>query len=175
MNAKRNLFFFLLFCVIICVLARSAFADGPAVQWEKTFGGSNIDGSESVQQTSDGGYIITGGTYSFGAGENDVYLIKTDSAGNLLWQKTFGWGDDEVGSSIKQTTDGGFIIAGTTIPHGAGACDIYIIKTDSAGNSLWQKTFGGSYYDSSGSVQQTFYGGCIIAGETWSFCRRSSR
>ncbi len=141
----------------------------PAIQWEKTFGGSYNDWGQSVQQTSDGGFIIAGGTVSFGAVDGDVYLIKTDSSGNIIWQKTFGGSGDDDGYSVRQTTDGGYIIAGQTNSFGAGGWDVYLIKTDPYGNSVWQKTFGGSKLDVGCSIQQTTDGGYIIAGYTDSF------
>jgi hypothetical protein len=136
-------------------------------EWFKTFGGSGSDWGSSVQQTSDGGFIIVGRTWSFGAGLADVWLIKTDASGNREWDRTFGGGDRDVGLSVQQTSDGGFIIVGWTESFGAG--DVWLIKTDANGNKLWDRTFGGSGSDWGSSVQQTSDGGFIIVGYTESF------
>ena len=139
------------------------------LQWAKTFGGSSYDWAYSVQQTSDGGYIVAGYTYSFGAGGYDVFLLKTDASGNLQWAKTFGGSSGDFAYSVQKTSDGGYIVAGYTGSFGAGGADVFLLKTDASGNLQWAKTFGGSDWDYAYSVQQTSDGGYIVAGETVSF------
>jgi hypothetical protein len=137
--------------------------------WHRTFGGSNYDYGYSVQETSDGGFIIAGGTSSSGAGSWDVYLIRTDGDGNEMWHRTFGGSNNDYGYSVQETSDGGFIIIGRTSSFGAGSWDVYLIRTDGDGNEIWHKTFGGSDDDYGYSVQETSDGGFIIVGRTSSF------
>jgi len=148
--------------------------------WEKIFGGSKSDYAYSVQETSDGGFILTGATYSYGnGGETDVYLVKTDANGNKLWQKTFGGTDSDYGSCVRQISSSstsvnsaetsGFIIAGFTKSLGAGKWDVYLIKTNNSGEKVWEKTFGGSEDEKAHCVQQTSDGGFIIVGMTESY------
>ena len=138
-------------------------------QWSRTFGGTDGDGGLSVQQTDDGGFIVTGHTRSFGAGGGDLWLIKTDSEGNKQWSRTFGGVDWDEGNSVQQTDDGGFVITGRTGSFGAGGGDLWLIKTDSEGTKQWSRTFGGTDGDGGLSVQQTDDGGFVIIGETRSF------
>jgi hypothetical protein len=137
-----------------------------AVSFAKTYGGTDYDGASSIQQTSDGGYIVAGETYSFCVGWDDIFLIKTDANGNIQWVKTYGGTSIDGASSVQQTFDGGYILAGFTISLGAGSGDILLIKTDANGNVIWAKTYGGANYDYASSVQQTSDGGYILAGTT---------
>ncbi|MFB3166589.1 PKD domain-containing protein [Neobacillus sp. 179-C4.2 HS] len=139
------------------------------LEWEKTFGGTSYDTAMSVQQTTDGGYIIGGHTESFGVGKYDFYLIKTDDAGNKQWEKTFGGNENDIGYSVKQTKDGGYVISGFTNSYGKGSYDVYLIKTDKNGNIQWEKTYGGTNDDISHAVQQTKDGGYVLTGITNSF------
>jgi len=140
--------------------------DNGVEQWSQTFGGTGDDYCSSVQQTNDGGYIITGETYSIVNGSYDVYLIKTDGNGIEQWNQTFGGANNDAAMFVQQTTDGGYIIAGDTYTFGNGYNDVYLIKTDGNGIELWSQTFGGTDYDWGNSIQQTTDGGYIITGGT---------
>jgi hypothetical protein len=139
------------------------------VVWAKSYGGSINEYGFSVQQTNDRGYIMAGTSTSFGADSADVYLVKTDAVGDTLWTRRYGGPRNEGGTSVKKTGDNGYIIVGTTKSFGAGGNDFYLVKTDSSGNLLWSKTYGGSGNDAASSVQITTDGGYIIVGNTNSF------
>jgi hypothetical protein len=152
---------FILFFIIV-PFNTILFAQVPDIMWTKTFGGSGVEVGNSVQQSSDGGYIITGANYS----HHGIWLIKTDAYGDTLWTNIFGGSDTifydgDVGYSVQQTTDGGYIIGGFTDTNGADIIDIWLIKTNVNGDTLWTRTFG---YGKGYSVQQTNDGGYIIAG-----------
>ena len=148
-------------------------ADGNS-QWTKTYGGDNYEEGGSVQQTSDGGYIVTGTTASIGSGSTDCWLIKTDANGNTLWDKTFGGSGGESGHEVRQTLDGGYIITGETSSFGSGSTDCWLIKTDANGISQWTKTFGGSSVEYGRAVQQTPDSGYILTAQTNSFGQGNS-
>ncbi|MBM3330729.1 hypothetical protein FJY68_02615 [candidate division WOR-3 bacterium] len=143
-------------------------AEGDTV-WTRTYGGGNGEQGNSVAPTADGGYIVTGYTWSFGAGVADVYLIKTNAAGDTDWTRTYGGTSGDEGLSVQQTVDGGYIVAGVTHSIGAGIADVYLIKTNAAGDTDWTRTYGGTSNDEGHSVRQTADSGYIIAGYTSSF------
>jgi len=158
MKRKISLLIFLLSAII---------AHGQ-VTFQKTYGGNADDEGYCVQQTSDGGYIISGQTISYGAVGWDVYLIKTNNTGDTLWTKTFGGTNHESGYSVIQTNDGGYIVCGVTNSF-SNPYDVYLLKTDSNGNLLWSKAYGGANLESGKCVQQTNDNGFIIAGHTVSY------
>jgi hypothetical protein len=139
------------------------------VQWNKTYGGANADTAHSVVQTGDGGYALAGYTNSFGAGNYDFWLVKTDSAGNVLWSKTYGGTNADFALSVVQAGDGGYALAGYTSSYGAGSTDFWLVRTDSSGNVQWNKTYGGISTDYAFSVVQTGDGGYALAGYTNSY------
>jgi hypothetical protein len=123
--------------------------------WNQRYGGADWDSAEAVIQTSDGGYALAGSTRSFSAGWEDFWLVKTDSLGNMEWDRTYGGEGRDFAESIVQTSDGGYAIAGYT---GSGA---WLVKTDSVGNMQWNRTYEGN---SAFSVIQTSDGGYALAG-----------
>lgn len=142
---------------------------GGNLQWNRTIGGTNEDVALAIVQTTDGGYVTAGYTYSFGAGDRDYYIVKLDANGNLQWNKTFGGAYYEYGETVIQTTDGGYTMAGFTYSFGAGSGDYYIVKLDVSGILQWNRTIGGTDADYCLSVIQTTDGGYALAGQVNSF------
>jgi uncharacterized repeat protein (TIGR02543 family)/uncharacterized delta-60 repeat protein len=139
------------------------------IEWQKTFGGINVDFLYSIHQSTDEGYIIAGYTNSFSAGDSDIWVLKLDPIGEIEWQKTFGGSEDDYARSIQNTSDGGYIVAGFTQSFGAGLEDFWILKLNSVGIIEWQRTYGGSEDDNPHFIQQTNEGGYIVSGITYSF------
>jgi hypothetical protein len=130
--------------------------------WTKIYGGE-FHCAWSVKQTYDGGYIVTGNK------GNDIFLMKTDSVGDSLWTKTLGGDSIDVARSVWQISDGGYIITGSTKSFGAGGWDLYLIRTNNNGDTVWTKILGGAEADEGWQGQQTFDGKYIITGYTSSF------
>jgi hypothetical protein len=135
--------------------------------WTRSYGGAGDDGSRSVQQTFDGGYIVAGYTTPPGD-SSQAYLIKTNASGDTLWARTYWGSNGGAGSSVQQTSDTGYIVAGETYTTGRGL-QVYLIRTNAAGDCLWTRDYGGASGDFGYSVHQTSDGGYIVAGRTASF------
>jgi len=124
------------------------------MEWNQTYGGANFDRAHSLVQTSDGGYALAGVTLSFGAGEYDVWLVKTDGSGNMEWSRTYGGTGNDYAFSLVETSDGGFAFAGSS----------RLVKTDGAGNMMWNQTYGEAVSNSIRSLVETSDGGFALAG-----------
>jgi len=146
------------------------------IVWQKSLGGSSYDEAHSIQQTSDGGYIVAGYSYSNDGdvtgnhGYDDYWIVKLDTGGDILWQKSLGGSNADEAFSIQQTSDGDYIVAGYSYSNDGdvtgnhGYYDYWIVKLDTSGNIVWQKSLGGSGWDYAHSIQQTSDGGYIVAG-----------
>jgi hypothetical protein len=168
----------------LLLLFNTSIAFAQEIEWQNTIGGSLTDHLSSIQQTSDGGFILGGQSTSDISGDKtenslggiDYWIVKTDAVGNIQWQNTIGGNLDDALRSVQQTTDGGYIIGGTSnsnisgdkTENSNGDDDYWIVKTDSIGNIQWQNTIGGSNDDWLFSIQQTSDGGFIIGGTSWS-------
>ncbi len=150
------------------------------ISWNKCLGGNYIDTAQSIQQTSDGGYIVAGysnstnGDVTGNHGSYDCWVVKLDSGGGISWSKCLGGSYSEIAQSIQQTSDGGYIVAGrTTSTNGDvignhGGHDYWVVKLDSRGGISWSRCLGGKYTDIAQSIQQTNDGGYIVAGYSYS-------
>lgn len=134
--------------------------------WAKTYGDSAPDTTFSIQQTKDSGYIAAGSTSSSGEGQNDVWVLKLDKKGNIVWQRTYGGRNIDQANSIQQTKDNGYIVVGNTLSFGAGSADFWVLKLDERGDVLWQKTYGGPDNEHNPSIQQTKDSSYIVAGNS---------
>ena len=161
----KKLFILILVVSIICISANVSYS---AQYWAKTYGGMSDELATSIDQTGDGGYIVAGGTASFGNGSSDMWIFKLDPYGNISWQKTYGGDGGEVSGTIQETVDGGYIVVGFTYSF-TGSGDFWVLKLDNTGGIIWQKTYGGGSQDSPGRIKQTADGGYIVVGYTQSY------
>jgi hypothetical protein len=165
--------------LIVFFLLSGFFASGTIISlgvattgWSQTYGGTKDDFASSVVQTSDGGYALAGSTLSYGMGGRnfgDFWLVKTDASGSIQWNKTYGGTKDDYASSVVQTSDGGYTLAGSAQLYGNYSEDAWLVKTDSSGSMQWNKTYGGTKYDIALSLVQTSDGGYAIIGRTQSY------
>lgn len=175
-------YFLLRFTIAFLFTTSTLFAQ--EIEWQKTIGGNDNDLLNSINQTSDGGYILSGYSYSNVSGnktENsngieDYWIVKTDALGNIQWQNTIGGNGTDKLYSIDQTLDGGYIlggmsdsdISGDKTENNMGVLDYWIVKTDAMGNIQWQNTIGGMHNDQLYSIEQTSDKGYILGGLSWS-------
>jgi hypothetical protein len=160
-------------CIVLLALTSRIYSQIPDTIWTKTFGGPLADVGISVKQTNDGGFIVAGTTSSFGAGGQDIWLIKTDENGNTLWTKTFGGTGNDRAANVVHTNDNGYAVFGTTNSYGNGGDDFLLWKADSLGNTEWFKTYGGSFNEICTDGKQTIDRGYIIAGYFYNQVYRS--
>jgi hypothetical protein len=155
---------FMLYGAVLCMAASLLCAQ---TTWTEIYGGDYDDFCHCATQVSDGGYVAAGRTYSFGkAGQ--AYVFKTDSAGTILWQKDYGLEPDDELLAVCQTDDNGFFAAGWTKSYGPGlpAANVYLLRLNDAGDTLWTKSYGGTGDDHGYSAHHTQDDGCVIVGST---------
>jgi len=162
----RKLFLLISVLSSVCIYINISYG---AQYWAKTYGGSEQDIANCIEQTADGGYIVAGQTESFSDGGMDLWVLKLDSNGDVIWQKTYvgsvyGWA-----ISIQQTSDGGYVLASSTYSLDVGGYDFWILRLDVNGDVSWQRTYSISKSDRLQSIQQTMDGGYIASGNSRSF------
>ena len=154
--------------VAIFLLLLSSISSGQEIIWNHTYESERSNSLFDVRQTSDGGYIAVGNIETSGSYSRQLLMIRTDDLGNAVWTKTYGGYGTEQGLSVKQTPDGGYVVVGNTTSYGS-AFQVYLLRTNSQGDTLWAKTYGGSDFDVGISVDLTADGGFVIAGWTYSY------
>lgn len=138
-------------------------------EFQKNFGGTNDEFGKAVVEYSNGDLYVVGSTTSFGAGQKDVYVIKTDKNGNKIWAKTFGGVGNEDANEVIVAADGNLLIVGTTDSYGAGVDDIYLLKIDTTGAQIWHKEYGGGDLEVGEDILIAADGNYVITGITGSF------
>lgn len=144
------------------------------IQWTKTIGGPDWDFGYGIELTSDSGFIICGKSYSFTNGGSDAYIVKTNSTGEIQWEKHYGGPEDESANGIIRDRDNNYAIIGQTRSYGAGDDDIWILKIDENGDTLWTRTYGISLFDAGYAIDTTLDGNYVTNGTTKSFSTDST-
>jgi hypothetical protein len=154
------------------ILAGTTGADTVTAQelrWAHAHGGDLDDFAYDVAAAPDSGFYLCGGTASYGAGSTDFYVLRTDSAGDTLWTRSYGGQAYDLAWAVLATADGGCLVAGQTASSGAGGDDVYLVRVDAAGATLWTRTYGGTGNDAANAMVAVDAGGFVIAGSTASF------
>jgi hypothetical protein len=150
------------------------------LEWQRMLGGTGLDRAHDVGLTDDGGFILTGnagwgdGDISHHNGGSDLWMVKLDFLGKIIWEKSLGGSSEDFATSIQQTSDGGFIAAGSTestdgdVSNNDGGVDMWVVKLDKVGDLQWEKAIGGTMADRARCIQQTADGSFIIAGRSTS-------
>ncbi|MFP3872608.1 MAG: hypothetical protein ACOCTR_04105 [Candidatus Natronoplasma sp.] len=139
-------------------------------EWRREIGGEFTDRAYAAANTEDGGYILAGSTTSYGGRDNqDAYLVKIDSEGEVEWENNFGGDHNEIAYDIIQTSDEGFILVGSTVTFGHRGRDWWIVRTDSEGQKLWSRYYGGDQDETATSVVETSDGNFVVGGHTASY------
>jgi hypothetical protein len=154
--------------LILLILCLPALGQAPDLEWEKTFGGIEDERGVALMEATDGGYLMVGYTSSKGVGNKDIWLIKTDSEGEMEWERTLGGPADDEGWSVLETEDGGYLVTGVTESEGSGGKDLWLVKTYSDGYERWKKTFGATGDEWGVAVLETKDGGYAVAAVTTS-------
>lgn len=162
MHRKPILLSTVLVVLLLCTWAVSA--DSSSSLWTRTYGGERTDQAKSVIQTSDGGYAIAGTSSSYSNGGTDGWLVKTDTFGNMQWHRHYGGPDYDCISSVIETPDGGYAIAGQTNSFGGGLADFLFVKLDGLGDAEWSRTYGGPDIEIAYQVIATSDGGYALFG-----------
>jgi hypothetical protein len=154
-----------LLMISFAFLAVDAIAQNPPVnRFIKSIGGSNAENSYGIENTLDGGFILGGATSSYGRGNKDMFLIKTDGSGTTQWQKTYGGTDDETAWDVISASDSGFIMIGTSKSYGNGKGDALVVKTDKDGNVSWTRAIGTDSLEEAYAGVQSRSGSIYITG-----------
>ncbi len=164
--------------ILIFLISGLAFGQTRIIEWQHAFGGSDIDACRDIEETLDNGSVFIGNTRSNDGdvsnlhGDRDYWIVKTNAQGDIQWERTFGGTDDDFGTAIEQTSDGGYIAIGTSkstdgdISNPKGNYDMWVVKLSEAGTLEWEKSYGGSLGEFAASIKEIPSGGYILAGQS---------
>nr|WP_294775595.1 T9SS type A sorting domain-containing protein [uncultured Flavobacterium sp.] len=170
----------LIFIALLALPNWGCLAQSPAIEWQRCYGGSGTDYPIEIKNDHNGGYIAVGLTFSANGdiigfhGGSDIWVLKMDSNGEIIWQKALGGSGDDRGFAIELTLDGGYVVAGNNwstngdVIGNHGVWDVWMVKLDAIGNIQWQKSLGGTLTEHARDIKQTFDGGYILTGVTYS-------